>query len=178
MLFPCTAGRPVRSYWIMSLLPDTWNCGLRMRRECRVRFPRHRRQRKSLISDPGMHHGTCVTHLPWCMYGSLNRGGEKKFPAFPAHAQPIILRIWWEAHVCKTLSDVIDNQEILRKTYKALNVAHVQISPMYQWHLAQVMFSESNSTVNYQVCKHTHAYNELWLYTLCAVITANLFLQT
>ena len=26
-----------------SLLPDTWNWGLRMRRECRERFPRHRR---------------------------------------------------------------------------------------------------------------------------------------
>ena len=27
----------------MGLLPDTQNCGLRMRRECRERFPRHRR---------------------------------------------------------------------------------------------------------------------------------------
>ena len=24
-----------------------------------------------LVSDPGMHHGTCVTHVPWCMPGSL-----------------------------------------------------------------------------------------------------------
>ena len=23
------------------------------------------------VSDPDMHHGTCVTHLPWCMSGSL-----------------------------------------------------------------------------------------------------------
>ena len=23
------------------------------------------------ISDPDMHHGTCVTHMPWCMPGSL-----------------------------------------------------------------------------------------------------------
>ena len=34
-----------------------------MRRECRERFPRHRLRRKPLVSDPGMHHGTCVTHL-------------------------------------------------------------------------------------------------------------------
>ena len=34
-------------------------------------FPRHRLQRKPLVSDPGMHHGTCVTHVPWCMSGSL-----------------------------------------------------------------------------------------------------------
>ena len=34
-------------------------------------FPRRRFQRKPLVSDPGMHHGTCVTHVPWCMSGSL-----------------------------------------------------------------------------------------------------------
>ena len=52
------------------------------------------------VSDPDMHHGTCVTHVPWCMPGSLtsgflwNRRRGKTFPAFPAHAQPAILRIW------------------------------------------------------------------------------------
>ena len=49
------------------------------------------------VSDPDMHHGTCVTHVPWCMPGSLtsgflwNRRRGKTFPAFPAHAQPAIL---------------------------------------------------------------------------------------
>ena len=43
----------------MGLLADTQNCGLRMRRECRERFPHHRLQRKLLVSGPGMHHGTC-----------------------------------------------------------------------------------------------------------------------
>ena len=37
-------------------------------------FPRRRFQRKLLVSDPGMHHGTCVTHVPWCMSGSLTCG--------------------------------------------------------------------------------------------------------
>ena len=52
------------------------------------------------VRDPDMHHGTCVTHVPWCMPGSLtsgflwNRRRGKTFPAFPAHAQPAILRIW------------------------------------------------------------------------------------
>ena len=52
------------------------------------------------VSDPDMHHGTCVTHVPWCMPGSptigflWNRRRGKTFPAFPAHAQPAILRIW------------------------------------------------------------------------------------
>ena len=42
-------------------------------------FPGHRLQRKPLVSDPDMHHGTCVTHVPWCMSVSLNRGrGEKR----------------------------------------------------------------------------------------------------
>ena len=36
------------------------------------------------LSDPDMHHGTCVTHVPWCMPGSLTSGfiwvggGEKR----------------------------------------------------------------------------------------------------
>ena len=48
----------------MRLLPATKNCGLQMHRECRERFPHHRLQRKPLVSDPGMHHGTCVAHVP------------------------------------------------------------------------------------------------------------------
>ena len=64
-----------RSYLTgMGVLPDMYNRGLCMRRECRERFPRHRIQRKPLVSDPGMHHGACVTHVPWCMSGSLTRG--------------------------------------------------------------------------------------------------------
>ena len=45
------------------------------------------------VSDRDMHHGTCVTHVPQCMPGSLTSGffwsrrwGET-FPAFPVHAQ-------------------------------------------------------------------------------------------
>ena len=49
-----------------------------MRWECRERFPCHILQRKPLVSDPGMQHGTCVTHVPWCMAGSPTRGGGKK----------------------------------------------------------------------------------------------------
>ena len=43
-------------------------------------FLRHRLQRKPLCSDPGMHHGTCVTHVSWCMSGSLTRGGRENIP--------------------------------------------------------------------------------------------------
>ena len=82
----------------MGLLPDTQNCGLRMRREYRERLSRHWLQRKPSVSDPGLHHGTCVMHVPWCMPGSLTHGGGEMFPAFPAHAQPAVLRIWQEEH--------------------------------------------------------------------------------
>ena len=52
-----------------------------MRRECRERFPRHRLRRKSLVTDPSVHHRTCVTHVPWCMSGSLTRVAGKRFLA-------------------------------------------------------------------------------------------------
>ena len=39
-----------------------------MRRERWERFPIHR------VSDPDMHHGTYVTHEPWCMLVSLTSG--------------------------------------------------------------------------------------------------------
>ena len=74
------------------LLSDTYNCGLSMLRECRERFSCNWLQPKLLVNDPSIHHGVCVTHVSGCMSGSLT------FPAFPAHAQPAILRIWQEAH--------------------------------------------------------------------------------
>ena len=55
-----------------------------MRRECQERFPRHRLQRKLLVSDPGMHHDTCVTHVPWCMSESLTRSGRENVPGIPS----------------------------------------------------------------------------------------------
>ena len=67
----------------MNLLPETQNCRLRMRRECRERFPRHRLERKQLVGDPVMHHGMCVTHVPWCMSGSLTPGGGQNVPGIP-----------------------------------------------------------------------------------------------
>ena len=54
-----------------------------MRRECRERFPHHRFQKKSLVSDPGMHHDTCVMHVPWCMSGSLTHGDGENVPGIP-----------------------------------------------------------------------------------------------
>ena len=76
-----------------------------MRRECRERFPHHRLQRKPLVSDPGMHHGTCVTHVPWCMSGSLFSGGRENVPGIPGacatHNFTYLARgpwRWWMMH--------------------------------------------------------------------------------
>ena len=71
-----------------------------MRRECR-RF-----QRKLLVSDPGMHYGTCVTHVPWCMSGSLTCGDGENVPGIPSACAPAILRIWQEAHGSTVLRDI------------------------------------------------------------------------
>ena len=69
--------------WHHGLLTRHINCGLRMRPECRESFPHHRLQRKPLVSDPGMQHGTCITHVPWCMLGSLTRGDRENAPGIP-----------------------------------------------------------------------------------------------
>ena len=61
-------------------------------------FPRRRFQRKPIVSDPGMHHGTCVTHVPWCMSGSLTCVDGENVPGIPGACAPAILRIWQEAH--------------------------------------------------------------------------------
>ena len=61
--------------------------------------PRRQFQRKPLVSDPGMHHGTCVTHVPWCMSGSLTCDDGENVPGIPGACAPAILRIWQEAHI-------------------------------------------------------------------------------
>ena len=60
--------------------------------------PRPQFQRKPLVSDPGMHHGTCVTHVPWYMSGSLTCDDGENVPGIPGACAPAILRIWQEAH--------------------------------------------------------------------------------
>ena len=46
-------------------------------------FPGSDFKGKSLVSDPGMHHGMCVTHVPWCMSGSLTCSGGENVPCIP-----------------------------------------------------------------------------------------------
>ena len=37
----------------------------------------------TLVRDPNMHHGTCVTHVPWCMSGWLTHSGGENVPGIP-----------------------------------------------------------------------------------------------
>ena len=87
---------------VMGLLSDTQNCGLRMRRECRERF-----SPPPWVSDPDMHHGTCVVHVPWCISGSLTNGflssevgGGENGPGIPGtcatHNFAYLVRGPWE----------------------------------------------------------------------------------
>ena len=71
-------------------------------------FPRRRFQMKPLFSDPGMHHGTCVTHVPWCMPGSLTCGDGENVPGIPGACAPAILRIWQEAHGLFTIQTTMN----------------------------------------------------------------------
>ena len=54
-----------------------------MHRECRKCFLLRRLQSKPLVSHPRMYHGTCVTHVPWCLSGSLNHSGGENVPDIP-----------------------------------------------------------------------------------------------
>ena len=60
------------------------NLGLRMRPECRKRFPCHWLHMEPLVNDPGMHHGTCVTPVRAVMHvGIVNlrwRGNVLSIP--------------------------------------------------------------------------------------------------
>ena len=77
----------------MGLLPDTYNCWLRMRPECRECFSRACYQpglasRHVRAARAVMHAGIANWWVP------LKSVAGKTFQAFPAHVQPAILRIW------------------------------------------------------------------------------------
>ena len=63
---------------MMGLLPEKYNCGLPMRRKSPECFLRHRLERKPLVSDPGMHHCTCETHI-----GNANPRWWENLPGIP-----------------------------------------------------------------------------------------------
>ena len=77
-------------YWNSALVIWVWTSyqirkivGCACAGNARTVFPHHRLQRKPLVSDPNKHHGTSVTHVPWCMLGLLTRRGRENVPGIP-----------------------------------------------------------------------------------------------
>ena len=102
----------------MGLLSDTENCGLRMHREC---FPCHRLQMKPLVNDPGMHHGTCIAHVPWCMSGSLARSGGGNVPGIPGAC--VTHNFAYLAWRPLQIDAVRHSQDIIKKLHKQTNIS-------------------------------------------------------
>ena len=48
-----------------------------------------------IVSDPGLHHGTCVTHVSWCMSGWLTRGGGENGPGWYKRTWYQSAATWW-----------------------------------------------------------------------------------
>ena len=61
-------GRGVVSHVLMSFQLASYQirtiAGCACAGNARNVFPHRRLQKKPLVSDPSMHHGTCVTHVP------------------------------------------------------------------------------------------------------------------
>ena len=69
-------------------------------------FSRQRLQWNPSVSDPGMHHGTFVTHVPWCMSGSLTCAWVPGIPGACAKIQTKKLWhiLWFLWNTCKLTS--------------------------------------------------------------------------
>ena len=66
------------------------------------------------VSDPDIHHGTCVTYVPWCMAGSLTSGFRWNRPMETTTRVPFILfkylllmHSWWR-HQMETFFALLD----------------------------------------------------------------------
>ena len=130
-----------------------------MRRECRKRFPRHRLQRKTLVSDPGMHHGTCVTHVLWCMPGSLTHSNRASVPGisgacasrnFAYRVSGPCLWINCEGYECDSLllhHSQINSNQVCCFTNKMINTTKIR---QIQWRFKHKIYSMSKKI---QYCK-------------------------
>ena len=112
-------------------------------------FPHRRLQRKLLVSDPGMHHGTCVTHVPWCMSGSLTCSGGENVPGNPGVCAPAILCIWQEAHwssPCEVALKIIHR-----------NSLKLKIERKYNWSKTKQKSRGVFYVFEYWYCEHKHS---------------------
>ena len=66
------------------------------------------------ISDPGMHYGTCMTHVPWRMSGSLTCDSGENILAIHGACANRNLGIWAESHKAIYIWVEIDEYKIKR----------------------------------------------------------------
>ena len=124
-------------------------------------FPTRRLQRKPLVSDPGMHHGTCVTHVPWCMSGSLTCGGGENVPGIPSACAPAILRIWQEAHSLKLSPSLWSLSYVATLYPNALRMSsryfHLILLLSFQKEYEDVANIMQNAVPELKLCSYTQA---------------------
>ena len=117
-------------------------CVLHMHRECRESFPCRQLQRKPLLSDPGMNHGMCVTHVLRCMSGSLTRGGGENVPGIPGACAtlnftylergPFLLHIWDINIKINSSKRAQNDRQFTDENHDSLHVAGLKFLPYVQ----------------------------------------------
>ena len=158
----------IESY--MGLLPDMKNCGLRMRRECRERFPPPPR-----VGDPDMHHGTCVTRVLWCMPGSLTsgflwyrwRGKRSRHSRRMRNLQCYVsgkMPMQW----ISLKNKMLHNRRYLLQTTKPLLMTTGNLRAANNACIVQKEYSIQDSTYTDNICRKCVA----WLYS--TIITVNM----
>ena len=86
------------------------------------RFFRHWFQRKLLVSDPGVHHGMCVTYVPWCMSGSLTFGGGENAPGIPVACATRNFAYLARGPCNKIINKRHNIYDVLRKNYSQVRI--------------------------------------------------------
>ena len=140
-----------------------------------------------LVSDPVMHHDTCVTHMPWCMPGSLTSGflwirwWEKhsrrmRNPQFYVSGKrPIVHCLWYHRCYCCSIFMPREDWTNLIWLRNSNGHKHYRIDPTYanltfttylnnQW-LAQDEFDDSHLRA-FPDNSHLRAY---WLNLYCCL---------
>ena len=96
------------------------------------------------VSNPDMHHGTCVTHVHWCMPRTLTSGfcwsgwrGKRSQHSQRMHKpqfyvsgkRPMVRRFWWRSqHLCAHIDILSINPFLNRSPYIFI------IAYLYQFH--------------------------------------------
>ena len=101
------------------------------------------------ISDPDMHHGSCVTHVPWCMPGSLTGGflwsrwRGKRFrhsrrmrnlQFYVSGKRPMLYLITFLLLLPHCISNIIIFAKLLLGSLPGHNIAHATTSEL-SWHV-------------------------------------------